>query len=132
MPGQKMNAVDDVGELLSNMLGAEYHCVRWTGRPGVTNDDIGRHLHAHVTWMIDLERAGHLLASGPLIDGEGIGPGDGLTILRTESVDAAADLAAEDPFVVHGLRTYEIATWRLMEGSFSINLSLSTGTYRFE
>ncbi len=70
-----------------------------------------------------------VLASGPLLSGPGAGPGSGVTIIRADSEEAARKIAAGDPFVRHGLRTFEVYRWRLNEGSIGVRVSLGTGTF---
>ena len=72
--------------------------------------------------MIDLEKRGILFASGPL---DGGARGDGLTIVRAASLEAAKQIAAGDPFVVQGLRSFEVREWTVMEGSFGIKVNFS-------
>ena len=67
--------------------------------------------------------------SGPLLSGPGTGPGSGVTVLRAADGEAAEAIAAQDPFVRAGLRTFAIYQWRVNEGSIGIQLSLGTGTY---
>jgi uncharacterized protein YciI len=75
--------------------------------------------------MIGLERQGVLFASGPLAEADGAMRGDGLTILRAADADAARKIAQADPFVVHGLRSFELREWTVMEGSLGIRLNFS-------
>jgi hypothetical protein len=75
--------------------------------------------------MIELEKRGLLFASGPLSDGAGPPNGAGLTILRAASAAEARALAEADPFVAHGLRTFELKEWTLMEGSLGLKVNLS-------
>ena len=72
--------------------------------------------------MIDLEKQGLLFGSGPFDGGTS---GDGLTILRAESLEQAREIAERDPFVVEGLRTFVIREWMLMEGSFGLKVNFS-------
>jgi hypothetical protein len=80
---------------------------------------------AHLEYMIGLEKKGILFASGPLSDSSGVLRGDGLTILRTASVEEARKIAEADPFIVNGLRTFDIKEWTLMEGSFGFKVNFS-------
>ena len=75
--------------------------------------------------MIGLEKQGVLFASGPLAEADGMMRGDGLTILRAPDADAARKIAQADPFVMHGLRTFELREWTVMEGSLGIKLNFS-------
>lgn len=87
--------------------------------------DLGPRLADHLAYMIELERRGRLFASGPFGDGRS---GDGMTILRAADEAEARAMMLADPFVVHGLRTFTITPWTVMEGSLSVTVSLSQGT----
>ena len=76
-------------------------------------------------YMIGLEKKGVLFASGPLAEADGKTRGDGLTILRAASAQAAREIAEADPFVVHGLRSFELREWTVMEGSLGIKVHFS-------
>ena len=52
-----------------------------------------------------------------------------MTVLRAAGENEAASIAANDPFVVKGLRTFAVHRWRLNEGSIGVRLSLGTGRY---
>src|SRR5262249_40530859 len=56
---------------------------------GATADQIGAVLPKHLEYMIGLEKAGVLFASGPLTAAPGEPAGDGLTILRAASLEEA-------------------------------------------
>ena len=114
---------------LSLLLGRDYWLVLSTPEQGTDQAAIEAHVEAHVAWLLGLERADVLLASGPLLSGPGAGPGSGVTVLRAPDEDTARRIAAGDPFVQAGLRTFEVCRWRLNEGRIRIRLSLGTGTY---
>jgi hypothetical protein len=61
----------------------------------------------------------------PLAEAGGATRGDGLTILRAESAAAARKIAEADPFVVNGLRSFELREWTVMEGSLGIKVNFS-------
>ena len=67
--------------------------------------------------------------SGPLLSGPGTGPGSGVTVIRADDGDAARAIAAADPFVQAGLRTFTVHGWWLNEGNVAVTISLGTGTY---
>ena len=101
---------------------------------------IAAHVEEHIAWLLELERADVLFASGPLLSGPGVGPGSGVTVLRAPDEEAALRapdeeaacmIAAGDPFVRAGLRTFGVHRWRLNEGSVSVRVSLGTGTYEW-
>jgi len=115
----------------SAMLAASLWAVWWRPVEGLTVAELEGSLDAHLAWMLSLEQAGHLFASGPVTSGPGVLPGAGLTVLRAADATAAATIAGRDPFVEKGLRTFEVFGWQLMEGAFTVRVSFGTGTYGF-
>lgn len=114
---------------LSRLLARDYWLILSTPVEGTDRAAVDAHVREHVAWLLDLERTGVLLASGPLLSGPGTGPGSGVTVIRAADEEAARRIAHGDPFVAAGLRTFAVYRWRLNEGSVSIRLSLGTGTY---
>lgn len=108
----------DPKELLAKMLGKKLYVIIWRGKEGV---DIGPTLREHLEFMIALEKRGALFASGPLSGT----PGDGLTILRAASVEDARAIAEQDPFIVKGLRSYDLREWTMMEGKIGLTINCS-------
>src|SRR5262249_35012779 len=92
----------------SALLGRDYWLVVFTPGPATTAADIEEHLDAHLAWLLKLETDGIVFLSGPLTSGPDTGPGSGLTVLRADSAEAASALARTDPFVMAGLRTFEV------------------------
>jgi uncharacterized protein len=85
-----------------------------------------------VFWLLKLEAQGVVFLSGPLLSGRGTGPGSGITVLRADSAADAEAIAATDPFVLAGLRTFEVFCWRINEGAIGVKLSLGTGAYTWD
>jgi uncharacterized protein len=113
----------------SALLGREYWLVLSTPHPATTTADIERYVDEHLAWLLKLEADGTVFLSGPLTSGPGTGPGSGLTVLRADSAEHAAAIAATDPFAIAGLRTAQVFAWRVNEGAVNVTLSLGTGTY---
>lgn len=105
-------------ELLDRMLAKKMYVIMWRAKKGA---DLGPVLRAHLEFMIDLEKRGVLFASGPLSGA----PGDGLTILRAADIEAARQIAERDPFVIKGLRDFDLREWTLMEGAIGITIHCS-------
>lgn len=110
----------------SRLLGRDYFVVHSIPTPGTTASDIERLLDEHLRWLLALERTGVVLLSGPLLSGPNVTPGSGLTVLRADDEAAASAIAAGDPFVVNGIRSFEIWQWRVNEGSVTVRVSLGT------
>jgi len=112
-----------IRELTKAMLRKKLYVVLSKG--GAAPEKIAEHLPRHLEYMIGLEKKGVLFASGPLAEADGKTRGDGLTILRAASAQAAREIAAADPFVVNGLRSFELREWTVMEGSLGIKVNFS-------
>ena len=112
-----------IRELTKAMLRKKLYVVLSKG--GTAPEQIAKHLPRHLEYMIGLEKKGVLFASGPLAEADGKTRGDGLTILRAGSAEAAREIAEADPFVVLGLRSFELREWTLMEGSLGITVNFS-------
>jgi uncharacterized protein len=112
-----------IRELTKTMLRKKLYVVLSKG--GAAPEAIAKELPRHLEYMIGLEKQGVLFASGPLATADGKTRGDGLTILRATSAQAARKIAAADPFVVQGLRSFELREWTVMEGSLGIRVNFS-------
>lgn len=82
--------------------------------------------------FFELERTGVLFGSGPFLAEGGIKPGSGTTILRAASREEAASLAERAPFYKAGMRSFEVRTWKLNEGSFTVRIDYYSGDYAVE
>ncbi len=118
-----MNVDERIAELTGKMLRRKFYAV--LSEPSPTPEKLKALLPEHLEYMIGLERRGLLFASGPLSDGAGPPSGAGLTILRVASAEEARAVADADPFVVNGLRTYELKEWTIMEGRLGLRVNLS-------
>lgn len=123
----------DVGaDPAAGLLGRDYWLIVSRPAQSTSREDIGAAAPAHLRWLLALEAEGRVLLSGPLLDGPGVGPGSGVTVLRARDAGEASRIAARDPFVVAGLRTFDVFQWRLNEGSISVTVSLGTGRYAWD
>src|SRR5262245_28026488 len=119
-----------IRELTRAMLRKRLYVVLSKG--GAAAGEIAKLLPTHLEYMIGLEKQGVLFASGPLAAADGAIRGEGLTILRAESAEAARTIAAADPFVVNGLRSFEVREWTVMEGSLGIRVNFSDQSLQLE
>jgi len=113
----------------AGLPGRDYWLIRSVPLGTTTPADIERHVGEHIAWLLRLEAEGVVFLSGPLTSGPGVAPGDGVTVLRADSAERAAAIAAADPFVAAGLRTFEVFGWRVSEGAVRIQLALGAGQY---
>jgi hypothetical protein len=118
------SAQERIGALTQRMLKKKLYVVLSTPVEGGA-EKLVEHLPAHLEYMIANEKKGIVFASGPLSEADGSQKGRGLTILRAANGDEARALAAQDPFVVNGIRTFEVREWTVMEGSFGVTVNFS-------
>jgi len=112
-----------IRQLTQRMLRKKLYVVLSKGT--ASPEQIAAVLPDHLEYMIRLEKQGTLFASGPLTAAAGQPAGDGLTILRAESVESARKIAERDPFVAKKLRNFEVREWTVMEGSFGLTVKFS-------
>jgi uncharacterized protein YciI len=103
--------------------------LHWT--PTVPPERLEPLLTEHLRYMIDLEARGLLFASGPLAEPDGSTSGAGLTALCVPLEADARALADDDPFARHGLRSYTLQRWTLIEGNLSTSVRLSDSSVAF-
>ncbi len=84
-------------------------------------------LYEHLVWLKKVESQGILFASGPFDQTEDYWPGSGLAIVRAESLEAAQQLAQQEPFHREGLRENTVRSWQLNEGSLTLTVHLLNG-----
>ena len=97
----------------------------------VKPEELGDALPAHLLYQVEQEQCGALVFAGPLSDetGEQM-QGSGLIIYRAESMQAARAIADADPMHAAGIRTYTLRKWLVNEGSFQLDVKLSTQSVR--
>jgi uncharacterized protein YciI len=100
--------------------------------PAKAPEDVQANLPAHLEYQRSQETAGTLAFAGPLSDLTGeLMQGTGMIVYRAESMEAAKKIADGDPMHSSGARTYVLRKWLINEGSFSLNVGLSTGKVGF-
>ena len=118
---------EKANELQAHMLQKRLYVVLTT--PLKSMSELMALLPEHLNYMIGLEKRDVLFASGPFLTGEQVAPGSGMTILRASSFEEAKAIAEQDPFHVSGIRAFEIREWQINEGSYTLTLHYSDGSY---
>ena len=99
-----------------------------TSTPAKEPQDVKASLPDHLAYQAELERAGALAFAGPMSDDSGDQmQGMGMMVYRAESLEAARELADNDPMHKSGARTYVMRRWMINEGSMTLSVGLSTG-----
>jgi uncharacterized protein len=119
-----MNEDARTAELMQKMLRKKLYVL--LSKPRVALEKLEAVLPAHLEYMIALEKRGLVFASGPLTEPGAEPASYGLTILRTKDAgEARAPIAEAEPFFVHGLRSFELKEWTVMEGTLGLRVNLS-------
>lgn len=87
-------------------------------------------MEEHLNFQVQLEKDGVLYAAGPLWTDDGAEwEGEGMVIVRADSVEAAKAIAERDPMHRAGARTFRVRPWLINEGSMTLRLDNSTQTF---
>lgn len=62
----------------------------------------------HITFLRELDRKEKLVMCGPFTDKKG-----GMIILKVANLEEAKQIAANDPFVRGGVRSFEVRSWEI-------------------
>jgi catechol 2,3-dioxygenase-like lactoylglutathione lyase family enzyme/uncharacterized protein YciI len=85
----------------------------------------------HLEWALELEKSGRVFAMGPFKTELNSMQGDGLLIIRADSLEEATAIFMQDPIHRGGYRTPEVCAWELHQGTINVSIDLSTQEYRF-
>jgi uncharacterized protein YciI len=100
--------------------------------PAKTPEDLQANLPAHLAYQRTQEIAGTLAFAGPMSDMTGeLMQGTGMIVYRAASMEEARSIADADPMHSSGARTYILRKWLINEGSFSLNVGLSSNKIGF-
>lgn len=69
------------------------------------------HLPEHLKFIKGLRERGVLALAGPFFTPDGKNSGDGVYALQVDSLEAAEEIAGEDPLHKRGLRTPTVLPW---------------------
>jgi uncharacterized protein YciI len=82
----------------------------------------------HLAYQKEIEQKGIMFGAGPLADEQGEQwSGEGFIIIRAPSLEAAKEIADNDPMHKNGGRSYTIRPWLLNEGCLNVQLTYSDG-----
>ena len=97
-------------------------------KPAGDMEVVMENLQEHLKYQVELEANGSMFAAGPFADDEEQeSEGEGMVILRAESLAEARSMAENDPMHKSGARTFRLRPWMLNEGSITINITYSNG-----
>ncbi len=85
-------------------------------------------LEDHLKFQVELEQKGIMFGAGPFwTDDEQRWEGEGMIIIRADSIAEARKIAESDPMHASGARTFTIRPWLLNEGMVTMKVTYSDG-----
>ncbi len=85
-------------------------------------------LKEHLDFQIRIEQEGIMFAAGPLwADNEQDWEGEGMVVIRADSLDHAREIADSDPMHASGARSFTVRPWMVNEGGFTLKVTFSDG-----
>ena len=119
---------DDVRAACECMLQSQLYAL--FTRPANGLGPIMEKLEEHLEYQISMEKNGILFAAGPFwTDDEQQWRGEGMVVVRAESLGAARAIAEKDPMHASGARTFEVRPWLINEGTLTLRLNHSTKSF---
>jgi uncharacterized protein YciI len=84
----------------------------------------------HLAFQVRLEKEGIMFAAGPNWTDDGKSwEGDGMVVIRANSLADAKQIMERDPMHKSGARKFKIRPWLVNEGTVSVRLNYSQGTF---
>ena len=127
MTGPKITK-DDILEASKGMLQMQLFVVFTTPTNGM--GPVMENIEEHLQFQVDLEQRGIMFGAGPFwADDEHTWNGEGMVIIRADSLEYAKEIAATDPMHSSGARSFTVRPWLLNEGRITVAVDFSTGRH---
>ena len=121
---------DDIIAASAGMLHKQLYVVSTTPTNGM--GPVMENIEEHLKFQVELEQKGIMMCAGPLwADDEHTWHGEGMVIIRADSLAHAKEIAESDPMHSSGARSFTVRPWMLNEGRMTITVDFSTGSYKF-
>jgi uncharacterized protein YciI len=119
----------DVLNASSEMLNKDLYVVFTKPTNGMI--PVMENLEDHLKFQVSLEKQGIMFGAGPFWEDNEIDwNGEGMVIIRANSVNHAKEIASSDPMHKSGARSFTVRPWLLNEGNIEISLDYSTGKFK--
>jgi uncharacterized protein YciI len=121
----------DVLNASSEMLNKDLYVVFTKPTNGMI--PVMENLEDHLKFQVSLEKQGIMFGAGPFWEDNEIDwNGEGMVIIRANSIDHAKEIASSDPMHKSGARSFTVRPWLLNEGNIEISLDYSTGKFKLK
>ena len=92
-----------------------------------------KNLEENLKFQVSLEKKGIMFGAGPFWEDNEIDwNGEGMVIIRADSVAHAIEIANSDPMHKSGARSFTVRPWLLNEGNIEVSLDYSTGKFKLK
>ena len=127
MSGPKITK-DDILKASAGMLQKQLYVVFTTPTNGM--GPVMENIEEHLKFQVELEQKGIMLGAGPFwADDEDTWNGEGMVVIRADSLDHARQIASTDPMHSSGARSFKVRPWLLNEGRITVEVNFSTGRH---
>ena len=121
----------DVLNASSEMLNKDLYVVFTKPENGMKA--VMENLEEHLKFQVSLEKNGVMFGAGPFWEDNEIDwNGEGMVIIRANSLDHAKQNGASDPMHQSGARNFTVRPWLLNEGNIEVSLDYSTGKFKLK
>ena len=119
---------DDILKASAGMLQKQLYAVFTTPTNGM--GPVMENIEEHLQFQVKLEQDGIMLGAGPFwADDEHTWNGEGMVIIRADSLAHAREIAESDPMHSSGARSFTVRPWLLNEGRITVTVDFSTGKH---
>ncbi len=121
----------DVLNASSEMLNKDLYVIFTKPTNGM--GPVMENLDEHLKFQVSLEKKGIMFGAGPFWEENEIDwNGEGMVIIRANSINHAKEIANSDPMHSSGARSFIVRPWLLNEGSIEVSLDYSTGKFKLK
>ena len=121
----------DVLNASSEMLNKDLYVI--ITKPTNGMGPVMENLDEHLKFQVSLEKKGIMFGAGPFWDENEIDwNGEGMVIIRANSINHAKEIANSDPMHSSGARSFIVRPWLLNEGNIEVSLDYSTGKFKLK
>ena len=130
MSGPKVTK-QDVLNASSKMLNKDLYVI--FTKPANGMKAVMENLEEHLKFQVSLEKNGVMFGAGPFWEDNEIDwNGEGMVIIRANSLDHAKEIASTDPMHQSGARNFTVRPWLLNEGNIQVSLDYSNGKFKLK
>mgnify|MGYP001270612041 FL=1 len=121
----------DVLNASSEMLNKDLYVI--ITKPTNGMEPVMENLDEHLKFQVSLEKKGIMFGAGPFWEENEIDwNGEGMVIIRANSINHAKEIANSDPMHSSGARSFIVRPWLLNEGNIEVSLDYSTGKFKLK